>query len=32
MVLPLNSFGIDAACYGNHDFDIGIDNLVKLNK
>jgi len=27
MVHILNSFGIDAACYGNHDFDFGIEQL-----
>jgi 5'-nucleotidase len=30
MIIPLNSFGIDVACYGNHDFDIGMDNLLKF--
>ena len=30
MVPVLNSLGIAAACYGNHDFDFGVDHLLKL--
>ncbi|KAJ1928719.1 hypothetical protein IWQ60_001819 [Tieghemiomyces parasiticus] len=31
MVPVLNSLNIDVACYGNHDFDFGIDVLEKLS-
>jgi 5'-nucleotidase len=30
MVPALNAIGIHTACYGNHDFDFGLDKLVKL--
>lgn len=30
MVTGLNFVGIDTACYGNHDFDFGVDQLVKM--
>lgn len=30
MIKPLNSFGIDAACYGNHEFDYSIESIKKL--
>lgn len=30
MVPALNAVGIDVACYGNHDFDFGIGELVTL--
>ena len=32
MVPVLNQLGITAACYGNHDFDFGAENLVKLSE
>jgi len=32
MVQALNYIGIDVACYGNHDFDFGLDHLVDLAK
>jgi 5'-nucleotidase len=32
MIEPMNSFGIDAACLGNHDFDYPIDHVMKLIK
>lgn len=28
MIPVLNSFGVHCACYGNHDFDFGVDNLI----
>ncbi|KAG2499917.1 hypothetical protein HYH03_002204 [Edaphochlamys debaryana] len=31
MVPVLNEIGVNVACIGNHDFDWGVDNLVKLN-
>jgi len=30
MVPALNTIGIHTACYGNHDFDFGVDQLVKM--
>mmetsp|Transcript_82483 Transcript_82483/g.229958 ORF Transcript_82483/g.229958 Transcript_82483/m.229958 type:complete len:1740 (-) Transcript_82483:51-5270(-) len=30
MVPALNAVGINTACYGNHDFDFGVDELVEL--
>ena len=30
MVPVLNALNLTAACYGNHDFDFGVDNLLKL--
>eukprot|EP00434_Breviolum_minutum_P015357 symbB.v1.2.013534.t1/scaffold961.1/size148688/6 len=27
MITALNAIGIHTACYGNHDFDFGVDNL-----
>mmetsp|Transcript_47718 Transcript_47718/g.139072 ORF Transcript_47718/g.139072 Transcript_47718/m.139072 type:complete len:1627 (-) Transcript_47718:186-5066(-) len=30
MVTGLNFVGINTACYGNHDFDFGVDQLVKM--
>jgi len=30
MVPALNAVGIDAACYGNHDFDFGEDDLIEM--
>lgn len=30
MVPALNAVGIDVACYGNHDFDFGVDELVDM--
>jgi len=27
MIVPVNAFNIDAACYGNHDFDLDLDVL-----
>ncbi|ORY02418.1 Metallo-dependent phosphatase [Basidiobolus meristosporus CBS 931.73] len=30
MVPVLNQIGVDVACYGNHDFDFGVPNLIKL--
>ena len=30
MVPVLNALGLTAACYGNHDFDFGVDTLLKL--
>jgi 5'-nucleotidase len=30
MVPALNAIGIHTACYGNHDFDFGLEKLVKL--
>ena len=30
MIKPLNAFGIDLACYGNHDFDYELDHVQKL--
>lgn len=32
MVPALNSIGIHTACYGNHDFDFGVDPLAKMAK
>lgn len=32
MVKPLNAFGIDAACFGNHDFDFPIEEVMELKK
>ncbi|KAG2499914.1 hypothetical protein HYH03_002202 [Edaphochlamys debaryana] len=31
MVPILNEIGVDVACIGNHEFDYGLDNLLKLN-
>lgn len=30
MVTALNEIGINTACYGNHDFDFGVEDLVSL--
>eukprot|EP00927_Polykrikos_kofoidii_P072520 TRINITY_DN68624_c0_g1_i1.p1 TRINITY_DN68624_c0_g1~~TRINITY_DN68624_c0_g1_i1.p1 ORF type:complete len:1791 (+),score=282.65 TRINITY_DN68624_c0_g1_i1:195-5567(+) len=30
MIPALNAIGIHTACYGNHDFDFGVDNLVEM--
>ncbi|CAK9114400.1 unnamed protein product, partial [Durusdinium trenchii] len=30
MIKALNAIGIHTACYGNHDFDFGVDNLEAL--
>lgn len=30
MVPALNAIGIHTACYGNHDFDFGVDNLISM--
>merc|ERR1712007_368997 len=30
MVSALNAIGIQIACFGNHDFDFGVDKLIKL--
>jgi len=30
MVPALNAVGINTACYGNHDFDFGVDQLVDM--
>jgi len=30
MITALNAIGIHTACYGNHDFDFGVDNLEAL--
>merc|ERR1740116_390961 len=32
MIEGLNYIGIDVACYGNHDFDFGVDHLVGMAK
>lgn len=32
MIEPINSLKLDAACFGNHDFDFGIENLVELSR
>ena len=32
MVKALNSLNIDAACYGNHEFDFSQDHTIKLAK
>lgn len=32
MVPVLNELGIKVACYGNHDFDFGIEDLILLTK
>ena len=32
MIKPLNSFGIDLACFGNHDLDFQIEHVIKLVK
>merc|ERR1740121_2758497 len=32
MIQALNYIGIDVACYGNHDFDFGLDHLVNMAK
>ena len=29
MVKPLNAFGIDLACYGNHDFDYELEHVLE---
>ncbi|EFJ51913.1 hypothetical protein VOLCADRAFT_103101 [Volvox carteri f. nagariensis] len=31
MVAVLNEIGVDVSCLGNHDFDYGLENLMKLN-
>uniref|UniRef100_A0A7S2S175 5'-nucleotidase n=1 Tax=Mucochytrium quahogii TaxID=96639 RepID=A0A7S2S175_9STRA len=31
MVPVLNAIGVDVACFGNHDFDFGIEELMKLS-
>ncbi|GIL42857.1 hypothetical protein Vafri_709 [Volvox africanus] len=31
MVPVLNEIGVNVACIGNHDFDYGLENLMKLN-
>jgi 5'-nucleotidase len=30
MIKPLNSFGIDLACFGNHDFDYSLERVREL--
>lgn len=30
MIKPLNSFGIDLACFGNHDLDYSLDHVKYL--
>lgn len=32
MIKPLNSFGIDVACYGNHEFDYTEHDIEALIK
>lgn len=32
MIEPLNAFNIDVACFGNHDFDFLIDQVMKLKR
>lgn len=32
MIQPLNSFGIDVACFGNHDFDFPIEDVMELKR
>jgi len=32
MILPINEFGVDVACIGNHDFDNGLAKLSELMK
>lgn len=32
MVPALNAIGIHTACFGNHDFDFGVDHLVELSQ
>lgn len=32
MVEPLNAFGIDVACFGNHDFDFELETVMELKK
>lgn len=32
MIKPVNDFKIDVACFGNHEFDLEIDQLTKLIK
>ena len=31
IVKPINTFGVKAACIGNHDLDFGEDQLLELN-
>lgn len=30
MIKPLNEFGIDLACFGNHDLDYELEHVMKL--
>lgn len=32
MVKPLQAFGIDLACYGNHDLDYELDHVMDMIK
>jgi 5'-nucleotidase len=32
MVKPLQSFGIDLACYGNHDLDYELEHVMDMTK
>lgn len=32
MIKPLNAFGIDLACFGNHDLDYELEHVAKLIK
>lgn len=32
MIEPMNAFNIDVACFGNHDFDFPIDEVMELKR
>jgi 5'-nucleotidase len=32
MVKPLQAFGIDLACYGNHDLDYQLEHVMDMTK
>lgn len=32
MIKPLNAFGIDLACLGNHDFDYELEHVLELTQ